>query len=206
MTLPVASASTQAQVSPRPWVLPEQALSVFYGCPQMPRLSHYFLPRTLSCGGRVLYVDGANRFDPLLLAQLARQRGYRVEEINRNARVVRSFTCFQLTETLSRVPSLLHRFPARILLVSGLPELYFDEDIGEHDADVSFHRALQHLKEFARQIGVGVFTDASSVATPRKRFFGQLQAAADQVWKFHSSEEGALSIAEEKSVRRLKEN
>ncbi|PYU69983.1 MAG: hypothetical protein DMG49_12105 [Acidobacteria bacterium] len=29
-------------------MLPSRALTVYYGCPEMPRLSHYFLPRAIS--------------------------------------------------------------------------------------------------------------------------------------------------------------
>src|SRR5882762_9982037 len=59
----------------RPWVLPPSGLAVFYGRPETPRLFHYFLPRLLAEGKQVLCLDGANRFDPLLIARLARQRG-----------------------------------------------------------------------------------------------------------------------------------
>ncbi|MGH9830850.1 MAG: hypothetical protein ACREDR_47190, partial [Blastocatellia bacterium] len=81
----------------KPWTLPAQGLAVFHGCPQVYKLSHYFLPRAITDGKRVLYLDGANRFDPLLLMRLARQRGYDVQEFNRNIRIARAFTCFQLT-------------------------------------------------------------------------------------------------------------
>ena len=59
----------------KPWELPPSGLAVFYGRPETPRLFHYFLPRLLAEGKQVLCLDGANRFDPLLIARLARQRG-----------------------------------------------------------------------------------------------------------------------------------
>ncbi len=71
----------------RPWVLPPSGLAVFYGRPETPRLFHYFLPRLLAEGKQVLCLDGANRFDPLLIARLARQRGREVAEFNRRIRV-----------------------------------------------------------------------------------------------------------------------
>src|SRR6202035_4289963 len=98
---PCATAITAPLALPlptkRPWVLPPSGLAVFYGRPETPRLFHYFLPRLLAEGKQVLCLDGANRFDPLLIARLARQRGREVAEFNRRIRVARAFTCFQLT-------------------------------------------------------------------------------------------------------------
>ena len=60
MNLPLAASSVEKQSSPKPWVLPKRGLTVYYGCPQMPGLSHYFLPRVLLGENRVLYFDGVS--------------------------------------------------------------------------------------------------------------------------------------------------
>ena len=83
---------------------------------------------------RCCCLDGANRFDPLLIARLARQRGIAAAEFNRRIRVARAFTCFQLTELLVRVPRFIETFAADALIVTALPDLYFDEDVRERDA------------------------------------------------------------------------
>ena len=75
MNSPVAAGGAEKRSSPKPWVLPDRALTLFYGCPEMPRLSHYFLPRLLFAEKRILYLDGANQISPLLLARFARERG-----------------------------------------------------------------------------------------------------------------------------------
>ena len=98
MSLPIASTKTEWPTAPNPWVLPARALTVFYGCPEMPRLSHYFLPRLLFAKKQILYLDGANQISPLLLARFARERGADPSEVNSLIRVARAFTCFQLTE------------------------------------------------------------------------------------------------------------
>src|ERR1700682_6403428 len=129
----------------KPWALPPPRLAVFYGRPETPRLFHYFLPRLLAEGKRVLCLDGANRFDPLLIARLARQRGIAAAEFNRRIRVSRAFTCFQLTELLVRVPRFIEKFAADALIVTALPDLYFDEDVRERAAAVAFRHALDAL-------------------------------------------------------------
>lgn len=220
MAAPVASPLPQR----KPWELPSRGLAVFHGRPETPRLFHYFLPRLLAEGKQVLCLDGANRFDPLLIARLARQRGIAPAEFNRSIRVARAFTCFQLTELLVRVPRLLEKFAANALVVTALPDLYFDEDVRERDACVTFRHALDALQALAPlPLGVAVFSDATSFESPRragcglhlepagkktglyleparKNMFTQLAAQATELWRFAVDEEnGKLRLIGEKS-------
>ena len=55
---------------PKPWTVPARGLVVFHGPGKTARLSHYFLPRLLLQGKRVLLLDGANSADPRLMARL----------------------------------------------------------------------------------------------------------------------------------------
>jgi hypothetical protein len=192
--------------SRRLWALPETGLVVFHGHPDVPRLFHYFLPRLVApaAGKPVLVLDGANRFDPLLLARFARSRGPQEENwsaaFNQRVRVSRAFTCFQLTELLVRVPRLLEKFPARALIVTALPDLYFDEDVREPEAAASFRRALEALRALRRRpLVTAVFSDAASFQTPRKVFFAQLLAQASQVSRF-IEQDGRLALAGDSSA------
>ena len=152
----------------KPWTLPRTGLAVFYGRPETPRLFHYFLPRLLGEGKRVLCLDGANRFDPLLIARMARQRGIETAEFNRAIRVARAFTCFQLTELLVRVPRFIENFAADALIVTALPDLYLDEDVRDRDAAVTFRHALDALQALAPlPLGVAVFSEGASFGEPR---------------------------------------
>jgi hypothetical protein len=201
MISPASPTRADAVDSPAPWILPGSGLSVFYGRPEAPRLSHYFLPRVLLSGRRVLYMDGANRFDPLLLARMARQRERTPSEFYERVRVARAFTCFQLTELLARVPRLLEKFAAGALIVTGLPELYFDEDVREREAQVSFRRALAALNALRPlPLGIALFSDATSFHTPRRGMFRELTAQASHVWRFDLDGGGKLRLLGEKAA------
>ncbi len=130
----------------QPWHLPPQGLAVFHGEYDAPRLSHYFLPRLAREGKRILFLDGANSANPRLIARLAEQRGIPFAQISRQIKIARAFTCFQLTELISRVPQFLADFPAQVLMVTAFPELYFDEDVRDADAQATFRQALGHLR------------------------------------------------------------
>src|SRR6266699_1529344 len=163
MSLPIASTKTEWPTAPNPWVLPARALTVFYGCPEMPRLSHYFLPRILLENKRILYLDGANQISPLLVARFARQRGLDPSIFNCLIRVSRAFTCFQLTELIRRVPKFLETFDASVLIVTAVPDLFFDEDVRDREARASFAHALEGLRNVApRALSIAVFVDATS--------------------------------------------
>lgn len=196
--VPVALAVPLTPPAPlrKPWALPPSGLAVFYGRPETPRLFHYFLPRLLAEGKQVLCLDGANRFDPLLIARLARQRGIAAQEFNRRIRVARAFTCFQLTELLARVPRFIRKFAADALIVTALPDLYFDEDVRERDAAVAFHHALDALRALRPlPLGVAVFSDATSFETPRRAMFTQLTGQATERWRFAlDGENGKLRL------------
>jgi hypothetical protein len=191
------SSSNQASRSilPRkPWTLPAQGLAVFHGAVNAPRLSHYFLPRLLMSGKRVLFLDGANSADPRLIERLARERGAAFREFSRRMQIARAFTCFQLTELIARVPRFLAAFPAEVLMVTALPDLYFDEDVRDADARRALVRALEHLKraQTAPAITVALFSSAETFAPlpARRTFFAMTCAASAEVWRFDAGEDG----------------
>jgi hypothetical protein len=186
------------------WILPAKELTLLCGHSNIGRLAHYFLPHVLLAGRQVLYLDGANRFDPLLIARFARDRSLAPAEFNRLIRIVRAFTCFQLTELLRRVSQFLRTFPADLLIVSALPDLYFDEDVREREAGIAFERALEALRELMlSQLAIGVFSDALSFNTPRRTFFRKLIAQVDNALNIEMLPENRLAVRSVKEGPRL---
>src|ERR1700730_5169327 len=201
MNLPLEASSGETQLFPRPWVLPNRALTLYYGCPQMPRLSHYFLPRVLHEGKRILYLDGANQISPLLMARFARERGLDPSAFNCLIRVSRAFTCFQLTELIRRVPKVLETFDPNVLIVTALPDLFFDEDVRDREARASFEHALEGLRNLAAlPLSIAIFSDATSLKTKRQDFFQQLCKQANQVLRVEARSDSELCFSCEKTA------
>lgn len=200
MTTHLSPLAVVAPPSAKPWALAAAGLAVFHGLPATPRLFHYFLPRLFLQGKRVLCFDGGNRFDPLLIARLARSSGKAPSDFNSLIRVARAFTCFQFTEMLIRAQRLLQNFPADVLILTALPDLYFDEDVQERAAFASFCQALAALRSLRPlSLGVAVFSDASSFKTPRLNLFQQLTAQAEYVSKFSEGPDSKLALSVQKS-------
>ena len=201
MNLPLAARSGEGQSSPRPWVLPNHALTLYYGCPEMPRLSHYFLPRVLLEKKRILYLDGANQISPLLIARFARERALDPSAFNCLIRVSRAFTCFQLTELIRRVPKFLETFDPNVLIVTALPDLFFDEDVRDREARASFEHALEGLGKLAAlPLSIAVFSDATSFKTSRRDFLHRLCKQANEVVKVEARPGDDLSFTREKAA------
>jgi hypothetical protein len=191
-TLPGPAAATPGRAV---WQLPPRGLVLFHGAGEITRLSHYFLPRLLREGRRVLFLDGANCADPRLMARFARERGEDFHVFSRHIRIARAFTCFQLTEMAARVPQMLAEFPAQVLMVTALPELYFDEDVRDSDARASFRSALALLRRWSgldaaapvrSPLAVALFSAASGFHPPpaRRGFMRDVLAAAPEAWQF----------------------
>src|SRR5580700_1665440 len=201
MSLSIAAAKTEQPATPSPWILAERSLTLLYGCPEIQRLSHSFLPRILLHQKRVLYLDGANQISPLLIAQFARRRGLEPSVFNNLIRTARAFTCFQLTELIRRVPKVLATFSADVLIVTALPDLYFDEDVQDRPARASFEHALESLQQLAPfQLSIAIFSDATSFKTKRHDFFKKLRNQADHIVKVESGPESSLSFTREKNT------
>jgi hypothetical protein len=201
MSLSIEPGKTEQPAAPKPWVLPERTLTVLYGCPEIQRLSHYLLPRILLHQKRILYLDGANQISPLLIARFARGRGLEPSAFNNLIRIARAFTCFQLTELIRRAPKELAKSSADVLIVTALPDLYFDEDVQDRPARASFEHALEGLQQLAPlQLSIAVFSDATSFKTRRHDFFKKLRNQADHIVKVESGPESSLSFACEKNT------
>lgn len=146
MSLPISAVNAKQPEVRNPWILSHRALTLFYGCPKLPRLSHCVLPRLLFAKKQILYLDGANQISPLLIARFARGRGLEPSAFNNLIRIARAFTCFQLTELIRRVPKELAKCSADALIVTALPDLYFDEDVKDRPACASFAAQLNSLQ------------------------------------------------------------
>ena len=171
------------------WRLPTRGLFVLHGMGEASLLSHCLLSQLLMRGEHVLFLDGANCSNPRRIACLAREHNLPFESYSRKIQIARAFTCFQLTELTSRVPHFLKCFPARVLIVTALPDLYFDEDARDWDAHVAFEQALNNLKMLVDlPLLIVILSDARAFLVTKKRghFFSKLKAQAKEVWSLRS--------------------
>jgi len=150
-------------------------------------------------GLTVLYVDGANTFDPYILSRLAKDAGQPPKAILQRLHLSRAFTCHQL-ETLiaERLPSAIARYRPGLVVVSGWSHLFHDENVPAREA----FRILQHTGRRLRSLAeVGqpiLATHPEEPATPRLRPLGEILARAATTVVRLREEEGEVLALQEK--------
>lgn len=140
--------------------------------------------RAVRPGRPLLIVDGANAFDPFLVADLARRSGLQPGVLLDQIRISRVFTCHQLEALLrDRLQAAVQQFRAPAVYFSGLLDPLLSDEAPAGEASRIFHLVIPALRRLA---GAGVVTLAACPpphSTPgRERFFPVLCEAA--VWVF----------------------
>lgn len=125
-------------------------------------------------GGRVVVVDGANRFDPYVVSRAVRDGGADPSEALSRVRVSRAFTAQQFERLVTeRLQSELRARPADLLLVLGPHELFRDADVSFNEACRLFHRSVSALSA-VRRTGTRVLLAGAPTPGDRVGFFMHL--------------------------------
>jgi hypothetical protein len=97
-------------------------------------------------GHRVLYLDGANSFDPYIPARMAREAGLDPRPVLDRLFISRAFTCHQLeTLMVDRLDAAIRARRPGLVVISGWSHLF-------HDENVPFREALRLLEATARSV------------------------------------------------------
>jgi hypothetical protein len=155
--------------------------------------------RALLGGHAVLYLDGANAFDPYLLARLAREAGRAPAALLARLRLSRAFTCHQLeTLIVERLPAAIARYRPGLVVVSGWSHLFHDEHVPAREALRLFQHTARCLHDLAASGQSILATHPEVPVTPRLRPLGAIAvAAADELLRLRE-EAGACRMIREK--------
>lgn len=122
-------------------------------------------------GETVAVVEAANNFNLYRLTEWARRRGLAPLEVLNRLRIARSFTPFQLAVILEHIDRDMRRYGASRLLVTGLPDCLYDEELSEVEARNTFARCRRSLERLAAQTPVLAFAEAPPhIVAGRTRF------------------------------------
>ncbi len=147
----------------------------------------------------VLYVDGANAFDPYILSTLARDAGQPPKAVLQRLHLSRAFTCHQL-ETLiaERLPGAIAHHRPGLVVVSGWSHLFHDENVPAHEAFRLFQNTVGQIRALAEAGQPILATHPLEPVTSRLRPLGEtLTRVADGVVRLRE-EEGLILVVREK--------
>jgi len=178
---------------------PEDRLLVLYGHPLVLQLGLYAAADRALTGEPVVYLDGANAFDPFVIGRLARAHRRPPRKVLSLIHVARAFTCHQMERLVSDcLAEALDRYQARVAVLSGLFETLYDEAVRDREVARlwsrmrdSIHRLTQH--------GYAVLClcpPAPALVRGGRPCLDQLRRQADRTIRVYE-EEGVVHLAEE---------
>jgi hypothetical protein len=131
---------------------PNDRLLLLYGHPLVFRVGLYAATERVLAGEPVLYLDGANTFDPFVVGRLARAHHKHPRKILTMIHVARAFTCHQMARLVSDcLASALDRYQARLAVLSGLLDTFYDGAVPEQEAWRLFSRMMEAISRLTWQ-------------------------------------------------------
>lgn len=127
------------------------------------------LPKPTGLDSDVVFIDGANVFDPYLISDHSIKHEIDSEEALKRIHISRAFTYHQLSTLITeKLPHAIGEFKARLVVVSDITKLYCDPDIQDK------HEAFGVFRENARTLAMtanrkSVLIVATNLQTRNKR-------------------------------------
>ena len=177
----------------------EDGLMLLYGHPSVLALGLYAAADRALAGEPVVYLDGANAFDPFVISRVARSHGVRPQKLLTTIHVARAFTCHQMERLVSDcLASALDRYQARVAILSGPLESFYDEAVPAEEAARLLQRMIPPLRTLSQK-GVRVMCLCPSASPQHQSRYGllmRLQAAATRLIRVEDIE-GMVRLDEE---------
>jgi hypothetical protein len=144
-------------------------------------------------GEPVLYLAGANVFDPFLVGKLARASRVKPAHVLQQIHVSRAFTCHQMARLVTDcLPSALCNYDARFVVLAGLLDTLYDQSVPEPEA-LRLFRAMTETLQYMAEQNVQMFC-VSQLAPPesggRNRLVTTLRAQARRAIDLYEAEDG----------------
>lgn len=129
---------------------------------------------------RVVYLDGANTFDPYEIAHYAERRGLCAETLLKTVFIRRAFTCYQMYEMVVRVPIDRIMASQAVLVISGPCATFFDESVTQTRAAWLFYRMMYRLEYLSHvHLPMIIVQPNECRQTPRRYFLAELRRVGD---------------------------
>lgn len=178
---------------------PDDRLLLLYGHQLVFRLGLYVATERVMAGEPVVYLDGANTFDPFVIGRLARAHRRQPRAVLSMIHVARAFTCHQMERLVTDcLEAALDRYQARVAMLSGLFETFYDQAIPEQEAWRLFGRTMGAVTRLAQQ-GYRLLClcpPAPVLTRNSRRCLDQLRGQADRVIRVRE-EQGLVRLEEE---------
>jgi len=140
----------------------------------------------------LVVIDGAMRFNSYRLSTIAQRLKLPPKEVLHRTYITRSFTAFQTEAAITtKLPRFLQTHPCPLVVILGLLDTYYDEQIKARECQQSLQRILRALRTLtARNIHVLIVDVEVAVPPPGKEMLFQLvHHSSDVVMRLEGTEQ-----------------
>jgi hypothetical protein len=156
---------------------------VLIGGARPENLTIYLAALAASSGFKVVVADGANAFDPYVVAKFARKEGFPEDELLKKIAVARGFTCHQISTLVrDRLEPMIPPGVAPFIVLLGPGNAFFDEDVPGEEAALLFRRMMTRVVEMSRKGFFFLMSQSFSKGNRQRSFLlRELAGSADAV-------------------------
>lgn len=166
---------------------PSATIILAYGTPagSVTYLALYMTFAGIAREKPVVFLDGANSFDPFLISKLARRMGLVPEDLLGRIHISRAFTCHQMHAlVVERLAGALERFDTNVAVISGLLNTFYDQDVPLAETYDLLKKTTAELVRLAGR-GARILLACPDTRLPlesrQRRFMNLLKRHADTV-------------------------
>ncbi len=154
-------------------------------------LTVYLAALAASLGLKVIVADGANTFNPYVIAKFARKERLSPGNLLKQVALARAFTCHQLTTLVrERLDPIIPADIPTLVVLLGPCNMFFDDDVPAEEAALLFRKILAKIQVLSEK-GIFFLMSQSVVGSNPRRLFllRELKHFADAVLKLKASAE-----------------
>ena len=124
-------------------------LSALAGPRGILRLYPWLVAPALLAGEGIFIADGGNSFNPYDFTEIAAYAGRPPGELLGRIQISRAFTCHQMRARVRRLGGFARRARARVIVLPGLLESYYDEALPAREVGRTWRATLDALRRLA---------------------------------------------------------
>lgn len=156
----------------------------------------------------VIFLDGANSFDPFLISKIARRAGLVPEQLLSRIHISRAFTCHQMQAlVVERLGDAFRKFGTNVAIVSGLLDTFYDQDVPFEEAHDLLRTTTAELTRLAGE-GARILIACPDTQLPlesrQRRFVNLLKTISNKVLR-SEEDNGAARFSLEKPYKKVYE-
>ncbi len=135
-------------------------------------------------GEKTLFIDGSNQLNPYEISRIAKQKECSIDDVLHRIIISRAFTVHQLSTLITeKMESCIRKYAPQTVIINGFPQLYFDPDVSDQEAQTLLNQHLRKLQRLTKtyQLVTLLTFRLSTVQKQSRTLLYQIEKQADEI-------------------------